>query len=147
MDIVIALCVGVFLISLLTTISQLRSDIVKMNRKLDKITKHIGVVDITPENEDEEFKKLILEGKKIQAIKRYRMLTGEGLKEAKDYVDKIAEHIGLVDIKLENEDEEFKKLILKGKKIQAIKRYRMLTGVGLKEAKDYVDSISERNTR
>lgn len=92
MDIEIILCVTVvILISLLSTIFQLRNDIVRMNKKLDKITKHIGVVDITPENEDEEFKKLILEGKKIQAIKRYRMLTGEGLKEAKEYVDLISE--------------------------------------------------------
>lgn len=36
-------------------------------------------------------------------------------------------------------DNELRMLILQGKKIQAIKKYRMLTGVGLKEAKDYVE--------
>ncbi|WP_034264676.1 ribosomal protein bL12 [Actinospica robiniae] len=36
--------------------------------------------------------------------------------------------------------EEFYALIRKGKKIQAIKLYRDLTGVGLKEAKNFVDS-------
>ena len=35
--------------------------------------------------------------------------------------------------------EEFFALLRKGKKIQAIKMYRELTGVGLKEAKDFVD--------
>ncbi|HJZ48507.1 MAG TPA: ribosomal protein L7/L12 [Roseiflexaceae bacterium] len=32
-------------------------------------------------------------------------------------------------------------LALQGQKIEAIKRYRELTGVGLKEAKDYVDRL------
>jgi len=32
-------------------------------------------------------------------------------------------------------------LALQGQKIQAIKLYRELTGAGLKEAKDYVDSL------
>jgi hypothetical protein len=35
---------------------------------------------------------------------------------------------------------EFYTLISQGKKIKAIKLYRELTGVGLKEAKDFVDS-------
>jgi hypothetical protein len=35
---------------------------------------------------------------------------------------------------------EFYALIQRGKKIEAIKMYRQLTGVGLKEAKDFVDS-------
>jgi hypothetical protein len=37
--------------------------------------------------------------------------------------------------------EEFYALVRKGKKIQAIKMYRELTGVGLKEAKDFVDRL------
>ena len=32
-------------------------------------------------------------------------------------------------------------LAQQGHKIEAIKRYRQLTGVGLKEAKDYVDRL------
>ncbi|HEU5097444.1 MAG TPA: ribosomal protein L7/L12 [Roseiflexaceae bacterium] len=32
-------------------------------------------------------------------------------------------------------------LAAQGNKIEAIKRYRELTGVGLKEAKDYVDRL------
>lgn len=67
---------------------QLRSDILRMNKKLDKIAQHIGL-DTSEECNDEEFKKLISEGKKIAAIKRYRSLTGEGLKEASDYVNSL----------------------------------------------------------
>ncbi|WP_435575532.1 ribosomal protein L7/L12 [Clostridium gasigenes] len=41
-------------------------------------------------------------------------------------------------------DVELKNLIREGKKIKAIKKYRIVTGLGLKEAKDYVDSLSEK---
>ena len=51
----------------------------------------------------------------------------------------------LSDIELENMDNELKNLIAEGKKIQAIKRYRIITGLGLKEAKEYVDLLSEKN--
>lgn len=51
----------------------------------------------------------------------------------------------LSDIELENMDNELKNLIAEGKKIEAIKRYRIITGLGLKEAKEYVDLLSEKN--
>ncbi len=38
-----------------------------------------------------EVKKLIEEGKKYKAIKRYRTATGAGLKEASEYVDSLIE--------------------------------------------------------
>ena len=38
-------------------------------------------------------------------------------------------------------DDEVRRLLAAGNKIQAIKRVRELTGIGLKEAKDYVDSL------
>ena len=43
---------------------------------------------------------------------------------------------------LENMNIELKKLILEGKKFKAIKKYRMVTGLGLKEAKEYIDLLS-----
>lgn len=42
-------------------------------------------------------------------------------------------------------DNELKKLIAEGKKIEAIKKYRMITGIGLKEAKEYVDLLGNKN--
>lgn len=56
---------------------------------------------------------------------------------------KIYEHMGIED-KLEDLiNEEIKALILNGEKIKAIKVYREYTGLGLKEAKEYVDSLNE----
>lgn len=49
------------------------------------------------------------------------------------------------EIELENMNGELEELLAEGKKIEAIKKYRMVTGVGLKEAKDYVDLISEKS--
>jgi len=77
-------------ISISSAISQIRSDIARLNLTLDKIAKQIGVPDTIIENIDEELKILISEGKKIKAIKRYRMATGIGLKEAKDYIDRLS---------------------------------------------------------
>jgi ribosomal protein L7/L12 len=38
-------------------------------------------------------------------------------------------------------DPEIQDLVAKGNKVQAIKRYRQLTGLGLAEAKDAIDAI------
>ncbi len=40
-----------------------------------------------------------------------------------------------------NLDAELQALVAAGRKIEAIKRYRELTGVGLKEAKDAVEAL------
>ncbi len=37
--------------------------------------------------------------------------------------------------------EEVRRLLAQGRKIEAIKRVRQLTGMGLKEAKEYVESL------
>jgi amino acid transporter len=44
---------------------------------------------------------------------------------------------------LENMDVELRNLVAEGKKIEAIKKYRVVTGLGLKEAYEYVDLLSE----
>lgn len=43
---------------------------------------------------DLEFKGYLVEGKKVNAIKRLRYLTGFGLKESKDIVDKLSKDLG-----------------------------------------------------
>lgn len=74
------------LISFSSSINQLRNEIKRTNTILEKITKQIGV----PEPPvDSVIRNLVAEGKKIEAIKRYREITGVGLKEAKDYIDSI----------------------------------------------------------
>jgi ribosomal protein L7/L12 len=93
----------------------------------------------------EEVHRLMLQGQKIQAIKVYRELTGVGLKEAKDYVDALESGSPLAAAnpapRSSGDLAEVHALAVRGQKIEAIKLYRELTGVGLKEAKDYVDSL------
>ncbi len=43
--------------------------------------------------------------------------------------------------------DELKSLLLEGKRIKAIKKYREVTGFGILEAKEYVDSLSERKLK
>lgn len=78
------LIAGILLISKVIDSSLLRSEIVRLNLTLDKIAKHIEVSDAVSEEMNEELKTLIVEGKRIKAIKRYRMVTGLGLKESKE---------------------------------------------------------------
>ena len=54
-------------------------------------------------------------------------------------VDAILKHLG-VDF-VEEVDPKVLELVIAGRKIEAIKAYREQTGVGLKEAKDYVESL------
>ncbi len=79
------------LICISTSINQLRSEIIRINSTLESIAKQIGVPDIIIENIDDELKNLIKEGKKVKAIKRYREVTGFGLKESKEYIDSLGE--------------------------------------------------------
>lgn len=56
-------------------------------------------------------------------------------------LDRIMEHLGIEEI---NIDEELKELLAEEKKIPAIKRLREETGMGLKEAKDYVENLERK---
>ncbi|APH16379.1 hypothetical protein NPD5_1451 [Clostridium sporogenes] len=49
----------------------------------------------------------------------------------------------LSDEELKNMDNELRELITEGERIKAIKKYRIVTGAGLIEAKEYVDSLSK----
>ncbi|MBU3182906.1 hypothetical protein [Clostridium psychrophilum] len=44
-------------------------------------------------------------------------------------------------------DIELRKLIAEGKEIKAFEKYRMVTGLGLKEHKEYVDLISKESLK
>ncbi len=100
----------------------------------------------------DQITELLLQNKKIDAIKLYREQTGLGLKEAKDAVEAIergetpalpsprllatAPHPYSIDL------DSITALARQGNKIGAIKLYREQTGVGLKEAKDAVEAIA-----
>ncbi len=98
--------------------------------------------DATPEQ-------LVRAGRKIEAIKRYRELSGLGLREAKDAIDAM-ERGGTVSLPAKSSllrqvnDSEIEAQIRSGHLIDAIKLYREKTGVGLKEAKDAVEAWRDR---
>lgn len=88
--IIICLVIVVSLWGIKSSIDNSRSEIERLNATLIKIAKQIGVpYKVIEIIDDEEFKSLISENKKIRAIKRYRELTGLGLQKAKEYVDSI----------------------------------------------------------
>ncbi|MGI5376847.1 ribosomal protein L7/L12 [Streptomyces sp. CA-251387] len=69
-------------------VSQADQRVARVERKLDLIIDHLGLRADDPRMN--EVVALVRDGKKIQAIKVYREITGAGLKEAKDAVEGIA---------------------------------------------------------
>jgi ribosomal protein L7/L12 len=58
----------------------------RIERKLDLVLQHLGVQ--MPDDELEEVRSLMAAGQKIEAIKAYRRITGAGLAEAKNAVER-----------------------------------------------------------
>ena len=79
------------------------------------------------------------DGRKIEAIKRYRELYGVGLKDAKDAVEARMATLAATPAQ-PGLQPELDRLIRASQKINAIKHHRTITGVGLKEAKDAVEA-------
>jgi ribosomal protein L7/L12 len=107
-----------------------------------------------PDDKLDSIRKDIFRGMKLQAIKTYRDCTGLGWRKCKDAVERLAvelrasdpekfidaiarQSVAIPDDKLESMRED----IFRGMKLQAIKTYRDCTGLGLKECKDFVDSL------
>jgi ribosomal protein L7/L12 len=99
-----------------------------------------------------EMQILIAENQKLEAIKVVRDATGMGLREAKDFVEaaergepvfagQVADPVAFPANSEEDWQEQVHQLLRLGKKIEAIKIYRDMTGLGLKEAKDAVEAI------
>lgn len=70
---------------------QLKKDIAHMKHTLDTIAKQVGVPDPINNELKESLLKLVSEGEKIKAVKEYRVATGVGLIEAKEYIDQLTE--------------------------------------------------------
>jgi ribosomal protein L7/L12 len=89
--------------------------------------------------------------RKINSIKLYREFTGLGLKEAKDAVDDMMSGKMPTQVVVERPynfggDDMMDKIqreLQAGRKINAIKLYREMTGLGLKEAKDAIDEMEK----
>ena len=61
----------------------------RIERKLDLVMQHLEIRDYAPTGPDPlaQVRDLARRGRKIEAIKAYRELTGVGLREAKDAVE------------------------------------------------------------
>jgi ribosomal protein L7/L12 len=103
--------------------------------------------ELTPEQR-EQVERAMAEDRKIEAIKLYREFTGAGLAEAKDAVERM-EGSGHDDAPpsetgaaaVQRIEPELRQLLREGRKIEAIKRFREATGLGLKESKDAVEAL------
>lgn len=96
---------------------------------------------------ESRIRSLLAEGRKIEAISLYREQTGLGLNQAKEAVEALESGGKLPDSGSQDSSEvedEIATLLERGKKIAAIKRYRELTGTGLKHAKEAVEDIAQR---
>jgi ribosomal protein L7/L12 len=96
---------------------------------------------------------LLRQGKKIEAIKRYREQTGVGLAEAKSAVEMLESSGRLPaapgsgpDLVGETDFETtLLRLLERGEKIEAIRQFRAKSRTGLKEAKDAVEALAAQH--
>lgn len=97
--------------------------------------------------QDTEIQDFMQRGMKINAIKRYRELTGVGLKEAKDAVDYAQAHPDEAEKKKAGAyaapDAGVRDLIKAGKIAEAVEIYRQFAGVDEYTAKDAVWKIEQ----
>lgn len=99
-----------------------------------------------------ELRQLVASGQKIAAIKRYREITSVGLEAAKRAVEDLAKSgshrlgspappLGVDSKRLREAEAAALAAIRTGRLMEAIKSYRLHTGLGLKESKDAVDTL------
>lgn len=88
---------------------------------------------------DATFWLVLFLGLLLMAIILSRKASGNNNSHLERKVDLILKHLGIDPN--QGVDEKIMELMKAGQKIEAIKLYREQTGVGLKEAKDYVESL------
>jgi ribosomal protein L7/L12 len=98
-----------------------------------------------PEDELASIRASLAAGKKIEAIKLYRQTTGAGLAEAKRAVEALEAGYPVggrtLDSASHEDIEQIQAAVFAGEKIKAIKLHRAATGVGLKDAKDFIEAL------
>ncbi|WP_228270486.1 ribosomal protein L7/L12 [Acinetobacter guillouiae] len=98
---------------------------------------------------------LIQQGRKVEAVKWVKDHSDLGLKEAKDYVENLTENAynfafadtaqsdSSRDIHLQIPQQDIHALIQQNRKIEAIKLVMENSNLGLKDAKDFVEQLTE----
>jgi ribosomal protein L7/L12 len=124
----------------LTTIAESRDDNSSTGRAPDATAQ---------QSLEERIRALLIDGRKIEAVKSYREATGAGLAEAKDAVEAI-EHREVLPARMidganaEEFERQLERLLRDAGLIAAIKFYREQTGRGLKESKDTLEALARR---
>jgi hypothetical protein len=77
----------VILLSVSSQFDRTRPRLERIERKLDRIMDHFEIHEFG-ERQWAKVDELLREGKKIEAIKRYRQFSGASLKEAKEAVER-----------------------------------------------------------
>lgn len=96
----------------------------------------------SPEEQAQEIQRLVAAGKKIEAIALYRELSGVSLAQAKEDIEAAIAEVQSSAVETTTHSPETMIVELENRrKINAIKMFRELTNVGLKEAKDAIDEI------
>lgn len=133
------------------TDDQIEADELRRRNKTAPVTPATPASDIyynVPEEVTQNIKAMLLQGRKIEAIKYLKDNVSMGLKEAKDYVEgltiedeeKVTREPGLNNLDAETV-EEARELLRLGHKMEAIKFIREESGISLKEAKEFVESL------
>jgi ribosomal protein L7/L12 len=96
---------------------------------------------------DQRIRQLLIDGRKIEAVKLYREQTGAGLAEAKEAVEAIEDSKVLLGRVRDGTnpvefEQELERLLRDAGLIAAIKYYRERTGRGLKESKDTLEALA-----
>ena len=82
------------LVTMCSNLSEMKTQLCKVNKELEKMALHIGAEEVNHINDEkvlESLKDLVKKGRKISAIKKYRNITGKGLKESKEKIDNFYE--------------------------------------------------------
>lgn len=82
-----------FLMNIFISVCSIKSEITKMNIRLDHIEKHFGISSFDEEKLYEEINNLLCMNKKVKAIKYYKDITGLGFKESKEYIELLEKNI------------------------------------------------------
>ncbi len=95
---------------------------------------------------------LLAQNQRSEAIKWVLHQTGWGLRERKDYVDQLSNSASTSAPPLRNPGpdlsqhtiSQIRALLAEDRKVKAVRLVRTMAGVGLREAKEYVDSLEAR---
>ena len=88
---IVVLVVGAFiiLVARLTSIHRRLDRVSRLEAKIDALLKGAGVTFDPYQDIPADVRGAIERGQKIEAIKHYRLATGAGLKEAKEFVEEV----------------------------------------------------------